>query len=145
MTINERKSLPIWKKLIVFIVSFILFLIQLATFVAIVYIFYSMSSNAYQGILGILFGVSYGVGIAYVLFIVSRPILQSYKTTWAILILAAPLPFCVLYTTNSLVRFFSRKKHAKINQKLLEFYNDTVSVSYELDDSLDANFTNIFS
>lgn len=145
MTINERKSLPLWKKLIIFVVSFILFLIQLATFGAVVYLFYSMSSNAYQGILGILFGISYGVGIVYVLFIVSRPISTSYKTTWAILIMAAPLPFCVLYTTNSLVRYFSRKKHEKINKELEEHYRDTIGITYEFDNTLDANFTNVLS
>ena len=143
MTVNERKSMPLWQKLIVIIVSLILFLIQAGFFGAIIWFYYSMAKNAYQGILGILFGVAYGIGLAYVLFIVSRPIPMSYKNTWAILILAAPLPFCFLYTTNAIVRKFSRNKHDKIRKEMADIFNDIPGNTYEFTNIHDANFVNV--
>ncbi len=141
MTLNERKSLPIWKKIIAFVISFVLFCIQIALLVATLVLYFGLSSNAYQGIPGILFGVSYGIGLAFVLYITSKPISASYKITWAVLILALPLPFCLLYTLNAITKHSSKMKHRKI---LAQINKELPSIEkLEINNPIDTNLSNL--
>lgn len=117
-TINERRNVPLWKKLIAILISLILFSIQAGLIVAFFYFYATLTSNVYQGMLGVIYLLSLLVGLIYILAIIARPISTNYKITWAILILLAPIPFCTLYTLNAMSRAHSNRKQKKISDAL---------------------------
>ncbi len=118
MTINERRNIPLWKKLIAILFSLILFAIQAGIIFVFFYYYGTLASNVYQGLLGVIYLGSLLFGLVYILTIIARPISTNYKITWAILILLAPIPFCTLYTLNALSRARSNRKQKKINDAL---------------------------
>ena len=118
MTINERRNVPLWKKLFAILISLILFSIQLALLIALFYFYGNLTTAVYQGLLGIIYLSSLGVGFIFILFIIARPISANYKITWSVVILLAPIPFCTLYILNSMTRASSNKKRKKIADAL---------------------------
>ena len=52
MTINERRNIPLWKKLIAILFSLILFAIQAGIIFVFFYYYGTLASNVYQGLLG---------------------------------------------------------------------------------------------
>ncbi len=145
MTINERKSTPFWKKLIIIFITLLLFLIQLGFFGALIYMYYSMASSVYHGITGLIFGLSYVIGLFYVLYIISKPISSNYKTTWSVLILVAPLPFCALYTANSITRRSTKRRNDKILKELGERALKPTKKIRKLPNEIDSNIINVLS
>ena len=125
MTQNERISMPIWKKIILLILSLIVFGIQLAiVFVTLGMFFdYSNTVNSALGVFNILI---YILAFCLVLHIIHRPIPPNFKLTWAVLILVFPLLFIILYTFNFLCLFFSKKKQQQAfrNLKLVKNEGD---------------------
>jgi len=111
MTKDERLSLPIWKKLLLYIVSFVLFVIQLLLLFAVLGLSFTYSFSSIKW----LFFASLGLGFVVVLYILHKPISTSYKLTWCILILLIPLPSMVLYLFNSRSRRLSKRKQRKLD------------------------------
>lgn len=130
MTQNERMSLPIWKKVIILIISIIVFLIQ----VFILFILFDVSfTYSYSNIRWIYF-LTLAIGVLYVLYILSKPMSVHYKLTWCILILIFPLPFCLLYSLNSSSRRLSKRKQNIINNTIKNIkVNDSLSKLLEED------------
>lgn len=116
MTQNERRSLPIWKKIFTVVLTLIVFALQISLFALMFQINFSNQFNI------LLYLAIEGVGLILVLHIIHKPILTSYKLTWSILILILPLPFSLFYALNSSSRRLPRRKQRKINAEL-EKYN----------------------
>ena len=151
MTINERRSLPLWKKLIAILISIIAFGFQ--TLLAILFIVFliSFEGELYKTITGIVYLVAKFIGVLYVFYILRKPISLNYKLTWTFLILIAPIPFCIIYTMNSNSKKFSRKKQRMFNEAFKEVnieYNEFVPDNYDLMpiiNSLRYNVNKVFS
>ena len=114
MTINERMSLPIWKKLILYSISFIIFLIQFSFVILGFVVIFNVSNPERFAAFRYLYYIILGVSFCYILYIMAKPMLVSYKLTWIILIFLFPLPFCFLYTLNSMSRRTTGKKRKEL-------------------------------
>ncbi len=135
MTINERRSLPLWKKILAFLISILAFGSQAFLIIFFFIILQSYENDFYKTIPGIIFIVSEIVGIGYVLYILRKPISLNYKLTWTFLILLSPIPFCILYTMNSNSKKFSRRKQKKFDKAFKELdinYKENVLNDYDL-------------
>lgn len=117
MTINERISLPLWKKIILYVIYIITFTIQLAIIFLVADLYINYTTAATKNI-GILYIITYIIAIFYVLYIIAKPISANYKITWCVLILLLPVPFCTLYSLNSLSRRLSKAKRDKIHKAI---------------------------
>ena len=115
MTINERMSLPVWKKIILYFISLIIFLIQFTLIISGIIIGFDVSNPETFSAFRYSYYVVLVIGFGFVLYIMSKPILVSYKLTWTILILLFPLPFCFLYVLNS----FSRRRTGRKRKELI--------------------------
>lgn len=113
MTQNERVGLPIWKKVIIIIVTLIVLAIQTGLFV----MTFQFEFHRHYQALYFLIEIS---AFFLVLNIIHRNIPISYKFTWAILILSLPLPFILLYFLNRASRIIPKKQAEKISKKLKE-------------------------
>ena len=111
MTQNERMSLPIWKKILLLIVSIIFFVIQITLLIMAFDFSFSYTASNVKWI----YFLTLGIGFSFVLYILSKSISIHYKLTWSILILMFPLPFCMLYVLNGSSRHLSKRKMTKIN------------------------------
>ncbi len=109
MTINERRSLPLWKKIVAILISILAFGFQASLVVFFFIVLASFEGEFYKSAVGLLFILFELIGIGYVLYILRKPISLNYKLTWTFLILISPIPFCVLYTLNSNTKKLSRK------------------------------------
>ena len=135
MTINERRSLPLWKKLIAILISIIAFGFQTLLIVLFFIFLANYEGELYTSAVGAIFIISEIVGIIYVLYILRKPISLNYKLTWTFLILISPILFCSLYTMNSNSKKLSRGKQKKFNQAFKELnvkYNESVPEDYDL-------------
>ena len=110
MTINERRHLPLWKKLIAILISILAFGFQMLLVVFLIIYTFTYEGEMYKSVVGIVFLLFQIIGIFYILYILSKPISLNYKLTWTFLILLFPLPFCLLYTLNSNSKKLSMKK-----------------------------------
>ena len=108
MTVNERMSVPIWKKIIAVFISFFILALQLFIIYALFNVDFSIIDTVW------IYYLTVGIGIIYVLYILSKPMSSSYKLTWSILILIMPIPFIVLYTINYISLNLSKRKLTKI-------------------------------
>lgn len=111
MTQNERRSLPIWKKLLTIILTLAVFTLQIALFALMFQINFDYQLNIIVYLL-----IEFG-GFLVVLYIIHKPILTSYKLTWSILILLMPLPFTLFYILNSSSRRLPHRKQRKSMRK----------------------------
>ncbi len=116
MTINERMSLPIWKKIILYFISLIIFLLQFTFILSGIILGFNVSNSETFIAFRYAHYVFLAIGFCFVLYIMAKPILVSYKLTWTILILLFPLPFCFLYVLNS----FSRRTTGRKRKELIE-------------------------
>ncbi len=116
MTQNERRSLPIWKKLLTIILTLAVFTLQIALFALMFQINFDYQLNIIVYLL-----IEFG-GFLVVLYIIHKPILTSYKLTWSILILLMPLPFTLFYILNSSSRRLPHRKQRKINEEMEKYY-----------------------
>ncbi len=115
MTQNERRSLPIWKKIFTVMLTLVVFALQIALFALMFQINFSNQLNI------VLYLIIEAIGFILVLHIIHKPILTSYKLTWSILILILPLPFSLFYALNSSSRRLPRRKQRKINSELQKY------------------------
>ena len=135
MTINERRSLPLWKKILAIFISILAFGFQALLIIFFFVVIQSYESDFYKTVPGILYLLSEVVGISYVLYILTRPIALNYKFTWTFLILLSPIPFCILYTLNSNSKKLSRRKQKMFDKAFKELnikYKETVDEDYDL-------------
>ena len=116
MTKNERLSLPFWKKLILFLISFIFFAIQILLVVLMFDL--TFSYNSYYKQVRILYFITMVIAMIYVIYIVQRPISANYKLIWAILIILFPLPSIMLYMFNQSSRKLSNRKMKIISRNI---------------------------
>ena len=112
MTQNERVSLPIWKRLIIAIITLFVFSVQIMLFI---FAFQITYSNDLKKIIYILIEC---LGLVLVTYIIHQPIITSYKLTWSILILLLPLPFSLLYYLNSTSKRLPKRKQKKFNNNI---------------------------
>ena len=134
MTINERRSLPLWKKLLAILISIIAFGFQTLLIVLFIILLVSFEEELYKTIIGIIYLSFQIVGIFYILYILRKNISLNYKLTWTFLILIAPIPFCILYTLNSNSKNLSRKKLKKFNNAFKDYkvdYDDKIDDDFE--------------
>ncbi len=123
MTLNERMSLPIWKKIILYALSFIFFAIQITALA-----FTIISTNYLNGF-RYFYLVLEAMAFFYVLYIIYKPMITAYKLTWSILILLFPLPFMILYTVNSLTRRQNGRNRKQIRDEAKKLrYNDDLAL-----------------
>ncbi len=111
MTLNERNSVPIWKRLIILMITLLVFALQVALFALMFQINFSSDFNIIIYILIEVFAA------AVVLHIIHKPMLTNYKLTWSILILIMPLPFSLLYWLNHRGRRLPKYKQRKMKSK----------------------------
>ena len=116
MTINERKSLPIWKKILTILFSIIIFAIQLGFIISFFILYSNFNKELYHGIIGTLYSIFEILGVVVCLFIIYKPISTNYKLVWCFLILLFPLPFSTIYFINDRSRKMPKKKKKKINK-----------------------------
>lgn len=122
MTQNERRGLPIWKRIILLILTIIVFALQLALFALLFQINFTNQNTFAPNI--IVYVVIEVIATFLVLHIIHKPILASFKLTWAILILALPLPATLLYYLNSRSKKLPRYKQKKVVEVLEQYRMD---------------------
>ncbi len=127
MTQNERRSIPIWKRIIIFIVTLVFFTLQITLFVVMFQLNFSGQINVVIYLLLELYA------LVIVLHIIHKPMSASYKMTWSILILLLPLPCSLLYWLNHRSRKLPKRKQMKINSALSAYHGDN-RVIEELDE-----------
>ncbi len=120
MTENERLSLPIWKRLILYFVTLILFAIQ----AAILYLLVMMFINSNKGI-NYSFFIIEGIGIIQVIYVIHKPMSTNYKLVWSVCLLILPLIFLVLYYFNATSRRLSSKKKRIIHDAVIKMSTNT--------------------
>ena len=119
---NDRLSTPIWKKIMMLIISIIVLSVQIALF--------------YFAIIGSFYGakILYTIGIVLsfivIIFIINNESNASYKVTWICLIALMPLFFSVLYLFNYSSRKLPKRKTKKL-KKYLELKGYTKSLDYD--------------
>lgn len=120
MIYSERMSLPLWKRLILYLISFIVMLAQLALFGLMIYLSIDTTTT-----IGIIYLIEEILGVLLCFTVVRRNINANYKLTWCILILVLPIFFGMLYLLNLTSRHISKKKRTKMhdNVKKFEFNN----------------------
>ena len=112
MTQNERISLPIWKKIILGLITLVVFALQLMLFIFAFQITYSNELNK------IVYVLIEALGLVLVIFIIHQPMITSYKLTWSILILLLPLPFSLLYYLNTTSKRLPKRKQKKFETNI---------------------------
>ncbi len=129
MTQNERTSLPLWKKIITVFITLIVFAMQIFLFV----LLFQINLNNHLNV--VFYFVIELIGICFVLHIIHKPILTSYKLTWSILILIMPLPFTLLYMLNSQSKGLPRYKEKKIKNEFKNYsdYNNVIDELAKID------------
>lgn len=115
MTQNERRSLPVWKKILTLILTLFVFTLQITLFV----LMFEINLNQQLNIA--LYLIIELIGFALVLHIIHKPILTSYKLTWSILILLLPLPFTLFYGLNSQSRRLPRRKQKLFDAEMQKY------------------------
>ncbi len=138
MTENERLSLPIWKKLILFLITLIILGVQLA----IIYFVIVGIIESNRGLNYIYFAVE-GLAVIQVLYVIHKPMSTNYKLTWSICILILPLPATVLYYFNATSRRLSKRKKRKIHEAIMKMADNTEIDKIE--DETAYNLVNIVS
>lgn len=138
MTENERLSLPLWKKLLLFLITLLVLGVQ----VAVIYFMILGIIESNKGINYIYFIIE-GAALLQVLYIVHRPISTNYKLTWSISILALPLPAMLLYYFNATSRRLSKRKKRKIHNNIMKMA-DNSEIEYIKDD-IAYNLANVVS
>lgn len=140
MTQNERISLPLWKKLILYLISIIVFVIQLTLIILFFILVSGYGDFKAVGYINIIVEI---LALLYVLWIMHKPISTNYKLTWSILILSIPIPFMVLYTINNRSLAISQKKLTKILDNVPKMnYTDNIS-DLKLIDETAYNIVNV--
>lgn len=105
---SERISTPLYKKIILFVISFVVFTIQLTLLVlTLVGSFYSAR---------ILYFIGSVLGVLVTIYIINSEAQASYKLTWIVLILILPLFFVVLYFMNRSAKRLPQRKQRKIDE-----------------------------
>ena len=101
---SERTSLPVWSKIILYIFSTLLFVIQIGVFALSINFYFNRNvlASTYAPYFLI---TTYIIAIITTIFVIRRSIPTNYKLTWCILIMALPVPFSVLYFLNQLEFF----------------------------------------
>ena len=125
MTLNERMSLPIWKKIIIYTISFIFFILQIALIVL------TFLSTSYASGFRYFQIILEAIAFCYVLHIIYKPMITAYKLTWSILILLFPLPFLIIYSINSISRRENsrKKRKIKIDAKKIIYSDDLAELT----------------
>lgn len=138
MTQNERRSLPIWKRIVTLVLTLLVFALQIYLFALMFQI------NFYNQLNIVLYLVIELIGLVVVLHIIHKPILTSYKLTWSILILLLPLPFTLFYMLNSSSRRLPRRKQKKFYSVMKKYsYDNGVIQELELLDPKAVRFAKV--
>lgn len=137
MTLNERRSLPIWRKILVLLLTLIVFAIQIS-------IFAFMFQLNYSNLNWLIYLIVEVIAVCLVMHIIHKPILTSYKLTWSILILIIPLPFTFLYYLTHKGRKMPHHKQKEIDATLLSYYKENYNLErLELVDSKAARLVRV--
>ncbi len=115
MTINERRNLPFWKKIILGLFTLLSFIIQVVLIVFFIILLVDNYDSIISNVTGIFYLISELAGFIFVIYVIHRPINTNYKLTWASLILIFPLPFIVIYILNGTGRKSSSRRLKKLN------------------------------
>lgn len=129
MTQNERIYMPIWKKIVIGLITTITFAIQISLFV----MAFQVELNTKYHVA--LYYVVEIIAIIMVFHIIHKPILTNYKLTWSILILSLPLPFMLLYLLNHTSKRSFPKKQQKMIQKFIEDHKLDKGIIDEIEDT----------
>ncbi|RIA64117.1 cardiolipin synthase [Anaeroplasma bactoclasticum] len=118
---SERTSLPIWSKIILYIFSTLLFVIQIGIFVLSINFYFNNELSVSSYAPYILIG-TYIIGAITTIFIIRRSIPTNYKLTWCIMIMTLPVPFSTLYFLNQLTKWASSLSYRKrmVDVKVLD-------------------------
>ena len=122
---TERTSLPLFRRLFAILISILLFVIEISLIVLFAISFFRYEKELYTTITGIILLISEIVALAYIIYIIHKPISTNYKLTWSILILLLPIVFCPIYTLNSTSRRIPKRKRRKLNKILSQIYPKT--------------------
>ncbi len=139
MTQSERIFLPLWKKIILIIISTIFLAIELLLLFAVLDVSFTYSFSSIKWI----YFLTLGISICFCIYIMYRPMSANYKLIWVTLILILPLPFCFLYLFNSSSRRLSKRKMAKVENALKHFNNVGVLNKLKLENKDAANLCSI--
>ena len=120
MTENERLSLPIWKKLILFLITLIILALQLT----IIFVMFWGFIETNKGFNFVYFIVE-GIAVIQVIYIIHKPMSTNYKLSWSICILVLPLPSMLLYYFNATSRRLSKRKKKKIHDTIRKMADNT--------------------
>ena len=136
ITENERLSLPIWKRLLLHLIT----LIILAAQIAIIYFMVLGVIESNKGLNFIYFIVE-GVALLQVIYVLYKPMNINYKLTWCVCILIIPLPSMLLYYFNSTSRRLSKRKKKKIHNNIIKMADNTEIE--KIDDVTAINLVNV--
>lgn len=142
MTLNERYSTPIWKRIIIFIISFILAVIQLGLIVLLIDVSWNLTISNYVPYIYLIVQLC---GLSVILYIINKPISDGYKITWIVLIAFLPLPSILLYNINSYTRRASKRRVKKIKSTI--HFNESKSYlpSLKLEDTTGSKIASTLS
>ena len=117
MTENERRSLPLWKRIIALLFGLILLAAQ-GALIYFLYIFYAIYQTSNQSVVGYIYLGIEIYSVFHVLYVIHKPMSTNYKLTWSILILILPVFFIPIYILNWTSRRLSKRKRNKIHKAI---------------------------
>ena len=118
MTINERRSLPIWKKIIVGIITLVLLVFNVLVLITLGIFLVNAERALYSSLLGLVVLGFIAFAALMSFYISKREISANYKLIWVFLIMLLPIIFIPLYILNGTSRNYSKKKKAKIHAEM---------------------------
>ena len=142
MIYNERRSLPVWKRILVSILSIVMLALQTAIFIIMIVYTAKETLDVATG-MSILYVVTEILGFILVLTIIKRRINTNYKLTWCILIMLAPVFFGSFYLLNLTSRHLSRRKRSKIQNELKRIHLSDVKDELKNENPRYYNMANI--
>ena len=132
MTQNERISLPIWKRIIITLITLIVFGLQVILFI------FAFQITYLNGLNKIIYILIEALAIFLVMYIVHKPMITGYKLAWCILILIMPLPFSLLFYLNVTSKELPKRKQIKFEKKFkkIEYNGEQLETLNNINPSL---------
>ncbi len=142
MTLNERRGMPIWKRLFFILLAILILAVNIAL-VAVFFIFViGAEGYLYGSITGLILLAIQLLGVFFSFYVSRLDMSTNYKTLWVFLIILIPYVFIIIYFLNSTSRSYSKKKREKIFKAMKKY---RTSNEYDLNDlsKVDKNIINI--
>lgn len=142
MTLNERRGMPIWKRIVWVIIMLLVFSVNVLLITLFFLFVVEAEDFLYGSLTGLVLLAIQLLGVIFAFYISTIDMSTNYKVLWIFLITLVPYFFIIIYLLNSTSRKYSKKKRDKIFNAMSKFH---VLKDYDLSDltKTDRNIINV--